>query len=735
MDRDLILALRDALDLAGRERDDFLATLAARDPGLAEQVRTQLANVRDIDAVDDDPISDCPVSADDRIGPFRPVRLLGTGGMGEVWLGERIDGFEQRVAIKWVSRPHLETACARFARERALLARLSHPHVASVIDGGEHAGRLWYAMEYIDGHPIDRFVRDRGLDIDATVTLFRQLCAAVQYAHQNLIVHRDLKPSNILVQHDGTVKLLDFGIAKLLDDTEALTETRAPMTLAYAAPEQVRGDPVSTATDLYALGVVLYELLVGHRPFDDQSTAFATMQRITDTDPELPSQSLVRHGTVDPARIRRLRGDLDTIVMKALSRDPVRRYASAAAMADDLKRFLEGLPIEARADTRFYRLSRLLLRHRRTAAVMSVATLVAMVALGVSLVSAQRETEALREASRLAQANERSRQFLVSLFAAANPERSLGNTVTAIDLLDAGFARLASESLDAATVAQTARSIGESYYALGDMEKAEVAFKLALEKMPPEARNERVDLVLRLAGVDAEHAAFDSARARIESVANLSVVTQSPSLRRRMFRLTGFIERDSDNARASIDALKQALAITPVPEAEAFGLWNSLAFSQALAGDTEDAVLSFANARKALGDLPDEHPAMIWLAYTEGDAHRRMGRFADARRLLRGALTHVQRGAGHGPEIVRVIAQALVLLDIAEGVSPDASTVTLARLGERDPAEDDVNDMEARMSHAAWRAATGAREAKDELAAIHAVCVKRFGSTHRACSP
>jgi tetratricopeptide (TPR) repeat protein/tRNA A-37 threonylcarbamoyl transferase component Bud32 len=324
------------------------------------------------------------------VGPYRIVRELGRGGMGTVYLAERSgDEFYKQVALK-VLRRGLDTDAIvqRFRHERQILARLAHPFISTLIDGGTTADGLPYlAMEFVEGTPIDEYCEAHRLDTTARLQLFMKICAAVQYAHQNLVVHCDIKPGNVLVTADGMPKLLDFGIAKLLNpsgvQTLALTLDGAPLlTPEYASPEQVRGGAVTTATDVYALGVLLYELLTGRRPYNLTSRTPAEVVRVVcDSVPERPSTAAAAAAsTADPQGLRRrLAGDLDTIVLKALSKDPSRRYASADQFAEDIRRHLAGLPVLARPDTLGYRISTFVRRHRTpvAAAGLAVAALIA----------------------------------------------------------------------------------------------------------------------------------------------------------------------------------------------------------------------------------------------------------------------------------------------------------------------------------------------------------------------
>ncbi|MBS0488251.1 MAG: protein kinase [Proteobacteria bacterium] len=307
-----------------------------------------------------------------RVGPWRLAECLGDGGMGVVWLAERADGqFEQRAALKLIKRGmDSDAVLARFLRERQILARLQHPNIAHLLDGGIAAdGRPYFAMEYVDGAPLLRYCHDHNVDLEGRIRLFLDVCAAVEFAHQHHVVHRDLKPSNVLVTADGKVKLLDFGIAKVLVDSStgdaSLTQLRRerPMTPAYAAPEQFSGGRITEATDIYALGCVLYQLLTDKYAYDFRGANQPDEMRhiIEASDPTPPSRLRL---TAPPVPPKRLRGDLDTIVLAALKHDPQRRYPSVAAFAEDLRSYLSGNPISARRDNFVYRGYKFLRRHR-----------------------------------------------------------------------------------------------------------------------------------------------------------------------------------------------------------------------------------------------------------------------------------------------------------------------------------------------------------------------------------
>jgi serine/threonine protein kinase len=306
----------------------------------------------------------------ERIGAYRILREIGRGGMGAVYLAERADGaFEKQVAIKILKRgTDTDEVLRRFRGERQILARLSHPNIANLLDAGETSDGLpYFVMEHVDGTPITKYANQQKLSINRRLELFRVVCSAVGYAHQNLVIHRDLKPSNVLVTDSGEVKLLDFGIAKLVQESEpdvTLTIHRM-MTPEYASPEQVKGEPVTTVSDVYSLGVFLYELLTDTRPYKLKTKSQEEITAaIREQEPERPSTAVARSTSNVVDRRRQLRGDLDNIVLKALKKEPQRRYASVDQFSADIRRYLEGLPVGARKDTPAYRASKFIRRHK-----------------------------------------------------------------------------------------------------------------------------------------------------------------------------------------------------------------------------------------------------------------------------------------------------------------------------------------------------------------------------------
>ncbi len=414
--------LDQALAMSEDERAEWLRSLGEHDPTLVAQL-TELLDEHQV-LVREGFLEEGRFGlpnfgglAGQTLGPYTLISQIGQGGMGSVWLAERNDGrFERKVAVKFIHIAQMGRGGeARFKREGSILGRLAHPHIAELVDAGvSAAGQPYLVLEYVEGESIDRYCDQHRLDVEARIRLFLEVLVAVAHAHANLIVHRDLKPSNVLVSKDGEVKLLDFGIAKLLEGeaedgaaTILTVEGGRAMTPEYAAPEQVTGALVTTATDVYALGVLLYELLTGQHPSgsDLRSTA-DLVKAIVDTEPTRPSDvvtaakglgketvaNAARRTTTPEKLSRLLRGDLDTIVTKALKKNPQERYGSVTALADDLRRYLRHEPIAARPDTMSYRAGKFIRRNR---AMVALAALTAL-AIGVGLVGTLMQARAAR---------------------------------------------------------------------------------------------------------------------------------------------------------------------------------------------------------------------------------------------------------------------------------------------------------------------------------------------------
>lgn len=496
----------EALALPEAERHAFLEHATADDPSLAPEVEELLRLAADPapglapEALAGSPLWEDLVgsppprsaaSADLRVGAWRLISELGSGGMGTVWLAERADGqYQQKAALKLLQTgPQAQAVVDRFERERQILAGLDHPHIARLLDGGlTGEGRPWFAMEYVDGQPIDAYCDARKLSVEERLRLFIQVARAVQAAHGSLVVHRDLKPSNILVTRDGYPRLLDFGIAKPLDapgDPEAATRTLLVLTPEYASPEQVRGEPARVASDVYQLGLLLYELLTGQRAQRLERPGPAELERVVCTHtPPLPSAIVAEgDGAATVARARRatpgglrrkLRGDLDAIVMRALRKTPERRYSFVTGLVEDVERYLRELPVRAQPETLGYRASKFVQRHPVGVAA-AVAIAVLLLAYATTITWQARQLARERDQVRIEAAKvEQMRDFLLRLFAAANPYGEEEGSVTVRELVEIGVQQVETEFAEEPEIrADMLGNLGEVLMGLADYERAE----------------------------------------------------------------------------------------------------------------------------------------------------------------------------------------------------------------------------------------------------------------------
>jgi serine/threonine-protein kinase len=625
-----------ALALPAPERGAWLERELSGEPELAREVASLLAAHESAEGwferLADDLARGAPEEVEVaarralRVGPWRTVRLLGRGGMGTVFLAERADGaYEQRAALKLVALgTESEAALARFRAERQIVARLEHEGIARLVDGGvTEDGRPYLVLEHVDGRPIDRFADQERLPVEARLRLFLEVCDAVAYAHAHLVVHRDLKPSNLLVTADGKPKLLDFGIAKPLDVDAAMTRTTERLgTPLYAAPEQLAGGPVTTAADVYALGVVLHELLAGRRPFEpgdaggdalehrirEQEPAPASVALDLGGDPE--ARAAARASSAERLR-RRLRGDLDTIVATALAKEPARRYRSVEALADDVRRHLDGLPIEARAPTVGYRAAKFAARHRAGVAAAAVA-LVGAVAFVALLAAASRRAERERDRA------ERVVRFLESIFTVADPSEARGASVTAREILDRGRERLlAGLEDDPALRARLLETVGTVYKGLGLYSRAEPLVEEVLARRRAEAAERPGALVdaLDLAG---ELARLQGELARAEELLGeaerLESAARAPSAER-LARVRVHLGR-ALSAAGKLDEAERRLAAAAAVAPDA---------TTAMRLTAADAQSSYAALLAAQGDLAGAEARMrtALAAYREagGDDH------------------------------------------------------------------------------------------------------------------
>ncbi|MCE3002358.1 MAG: serine/threonine protein kinase [Xanthomonadaceae bacterium] len=616
--------------------------------------------------------------APDSIGPWRLVRHLGSGGMGEVWLGERRDGtVEQKVAIKRVRGANPAFA-ERLRAERRILARLSHPRIARFIDAGvDGGGAPWLAMEYVEGVPLSEWCDQARPTLPDRLAVFRAICDAVAHAHAQLVVHRDLKPGNVLIDADGRPRLLDFGVAKLLDET-ADANTTAALTPAYAAPEQLTGGVVSTATDVYALGLLLFRMLAGTLPPTRADASVAqVLAHLHDEETQQPSRAARNAPAPLPYAADALAGDLDAIVSKAIRAAPEARYASVADLAADIDRHLAARPVRARAPTRWYRAGRFVRRNPLPLALGSLAAL-ALVAVAVVSLLGFRRAEALRldaEAA-LARANA-ANAFIGDLFERAGPA-GLGPRATLRDLLDSAPALLDARSTmrgtDRAHLLELLAGIE------GGMGNDEAAARLATEAarllaeaMPGSEQALRLQAeALRVRALVGD--ARESVREGLALLAQVEATAHPPALRAFVlaclaeaeFRAHRIASEPGGAARIAA-RLAQALEVPgllpPRNEAEALRRWAALELE---AGNSDAAAALAARAvAVAESGLGRSHPiaaiarrGLGWMYAEHGDGARAEALFRDNLALY---VERVGRGSLMAADDLLGLAQALLV--------------------------------------------------------------------------
>jgi serine/threonine-protein kinase len=610
--------LERALDLSGAERERFVRELRGADSRLAAEV-ARLLSLHDENVREDfleEPLEGPPRAASlsgQTLGAWTLVEPIGQGGMGSVWLARRSDGrFEGRAAVKLLNASLVGRAGEeRFRREGSILARLVHPHVARLVDAGVAPwGQPYLVLEHVDGERIDAYCDARRLGVEARLRLLLDVASAVSHAHANLVVHRDIKPSNVLVDRDGSVKLLDFGIAKLLEqgdgsaDASALTrEGGRAFTPEFAAPEQLTGGVVTTATDVHALGTLAYLLLAGRHPAGDRQTPAEILKAIVETDPTKPSDeatadAAAARGTTRDSLRRQLRGDMDTIVSKALKKNPAERYASVDAMATDVRRFLGREPISARPDTVGYRASRFVQRHRVGVALGALA--VAAI-LGGALAAlwqareARRQRDAARAQLARAAASGEFQSFLLSAGAPA------GKKFVPADLLEQGEVVVEQQfRRDDPMRAELLAGIGMQYLTAQRWEKARPVLERAdaiAERSSDAALRARVRCPLALSLVSDGQA--DRGETMISgAIADLPATPENALTRAecltRWAEFSFYTDKGEPMVRHATDALA-ALDSSPIPSlATRLDAQASLAYGCYLSGRNAEADAAYA---------------------------------------------------------------------------------------------------------------------------------------------
>jgi serine/threonine protein kinase/Tfp pilus assembly protein PilF len=727
--RTLSLLLDDLLDLAGEERDRRLQEISRGDPGLGAELTDLLARQTAIEqggflegqAL---ALAPAPALAGTALGGYTLVRPLGQGGMGTVWLARRSDGrFEGEAAIKLLNLGLVGQAGEeRFEREGSILARLAHPHIARLLDAGvSPGGQPYLVLEHVEGEPIDRSCDARRLGVEARLRLFLDVIAAVAHAHANLIVHRDLKPSNVLVRKDGQVKLLDFGIAKLLEggEGEATALTRdggQALTPSFAAPEQITGGPVTTATDVHALGTLLYLLLAGRHPAEDALRSPAELVKaIVDGSPRRLSDAVAgsggpaerqatraaARGTSPEALRRALRGDLDTIVARALKKRPEERYPSVAALGDDVRRYLEDEPIAARPDSLSYRGAKFLRRHRRGVAAAAAVVLLLAGLVGFYTVRLAAERDRARiEAAKSAKVSE----LLTGLLAGADPYAiKQGKEPGVRDILEAGARRVRDElGKQPELQAEMLAVIGRIYSRLGLGETARPLLEQALATARRAWGPESVQVARGLNDLGAqlrEQGEYPEAARMLEEALAMRRRLLGPGHEDVAVTLVelGRVYDDQGQAARAEPLFREALAIRRKAlgeeDHETATSMNELALLLWRKGDLAGAEALFRRCleidRKLDGpDHPDVSTALNNLALVSMER----GNFAGAESLLREAVAVGRKALGNGhPEMAQKLynlSSALReqgKLEEAEAAIREALAIAVPARGEHHP--------------------------------------------------
>ena len=631
------------------------------------------------------------------LGPYRIKKLLGEGGMGIVYLAERAD-LGNLTAIKvlrdaWVSPGRRE----RFAAEQRTLAQLSHPAIARIYDADSlPEGTPWFVMEYVEGVPITEYCRTHATSIDGRLELFRRVCEAVQHAHAQAVIHRDLKPSNILVKGDGTVKLLDFGIAKHLDDVDAtIDQTRTGfrmMTPAYAAPEQIRGDRVGIRTDVYALGVILYELLAGRPPFDLSGCSPAEAVLILlNQEPERPSAAVARPGESRPksrSGSRTVWSDLDVLCATAMHKDQARRYQTVDALIRDIDRYFAGEPLEARPDAVGYRLGKLIRRHR--AGVVTAALVLAAI-VGLVVFYTLRLTSARNAAVAEAARTRRIQSFTMSLFEGGDAEAGPADDLKVVQLVDHGLREARALDAEPEAQAELYATLGAIYEKLGKLDQADSLLKSALDQRRKLFGSDHpaiAESLVALGLLRSDQARLDEAERLVRDGLEMTRRTQPsghPSVARATTALGQVLENRGDYKRA-IEVLEQAVALQSGPNAPAADLSASLTELANCRFYTGDYDVSESLNRRVLEIdrriYGDRHPHVADDLINLGAIKLNVGRYHEAEGYDRDALAILEGWYGNDhPETasaMTLLGRALVAqerYDEADGMLRNALAI------------------------------------------------------------
>jgi serine/threonine-protein kinase len=739
----------EVVDLPPADREAALVRVRARSPALADQLAALLDHDQGPDPLGAVVARELSVSVPtdpdpwlgERFGAYVTERVIGRGGMGAVYLAHRVDeAFQQQVAIKTIPAGLASHSLReRFQREREILATLNHPAIARLLDGGTGPGGVpFVAMEFVEGVPITTHVMASCASLRRRLELFLELCAAVAFVHRNLIVHRDIKPGNVLVTGDGAVKLLDFGIARLTDELDAAPGATGAMTPEYASPEQILGQPVTTAIDVYALGVLLYELLTDERPVrGDLNNLHDLAREIVSTTPPPPSQSLrtgvgVASFPEPPARIaRQLKGDLDGIVLMAMRKEPDRRYPSVTAMADDVRAWLAGRPVAAQGDSWPYRMRKLIGRHPLAAAATVLFVATVAVFTGVTLRQSRAIGRERDNAVLAAQRATATSDFLTRLFTAADPRMGGNRNTTALEVLQAGVENLRKDAaLDPRVRAELYLTLGHALANQDNLVAGIAAMRASLaeseraygrESLETAERLQRLGDVLRLANQ------FDEA---------FTALTEALTTRRRLMPaetsdiadsynnlaiLAAEMGKYEESDRLQTESVALHTKLTGPASWEVAGPLNNLALNKRRQGRFAEALSLSTRAYEILRTKTDRDS--MWLARANiAGIKRSMGAVDEAQNMYEELIRQVK--AELGPTHVRSLnferdlAECLIMrgaFDQAGALLNDLDARTRSQSGPPSQAQARQLNTRGRLSHSQGRLAAAERELRQAI--------------------
>ncbi|MCC5942341.1 MAG: serine/threonine protein kinase [Balneolaceae bacterium] len=650
---------KEIVDLDPDTRQERMESVKTEDPFLYDELLSLLqadavkTSLIDGYALEKFSLTDIIPQEGIRIGPYEITRLIGSGGMGNVFLAKRVEGgFDQQVALKLIKLGmDSDEFHKRFERERSILARLKHQNITNLTDGGiTSQGRPWFAMDYVEGIPISVYCREKKPDLNERLRLFLMIVSAVQYAHKNLVVHSDLKPDNILVtDSDGPpqIKLLDFGVARLVDPAHSKEESIRALTTLYASPEQLEGKPVTTSSDIYSMGVILYELLSGVLPYQLNGRTIPEFSKMIRSTVPAPPGDAANSEEYRGFR-KRVSGDLDNICLKALSADPDQRYETAEQLADDIQSYLNHRPVTASPGTRAYRAGKFIKRHR--VGVFAAATILVILISGITAFAWQYQVAAT-ERDRAQKEADTSRQvasFLQGLFEVTDPQVSRGDTLTAFTMLERGAEQIETELTgNPELLAEMLDILGTAYYNLWDFRKSEEMFSRSesyKRQIYPEDHLSFSVNYHYMGNIHIQNGNLEAADSSLSAAIRIrraNLRQDHPDIASTL-QLLGFLNQNQGNFQKAEELYSEALAIyeeqssdNPDNAMEAASLKSSLGLIFLTNARHEEAAELFQDAVSYIQtNLGGDHPRIINYLANLGTAHSRMGNTEQAERYL-----------------------------------------------------------------------------------------------------